>query len=453
MAAGHTQEQDGKLWTIVLRDGLKFHDGEPVRARDCVASLQRWSKRDAYGQALFAATDELTAKDDRTLVFRLKQPFPRLPDALGKLPPFLPVIMPERLAKTDPFTQVTEMVGSGPFRFNAAERVVGSRVVYDRFDGYKPREDGTPDTTSGPKIVNLDRVEWHIIPDFATAASALQADEIDWWESPAPDLLPLLKKDPGIKLDVIDPIGGMFIMRMNQLHPPFDNPAIRRAVMASIDQNDMMQAYAGDDHTLWRSGVGIYPPGSALATDVGMEALAKPDIARAKAELAAAGYNGEKVVMLVSTDIGNTKVLADIGADAMRRMGMNIDYQAMDWGTLNQRRVKMDAVDQGGWSVFYTLFYGLDQLTPAGNLPLRGNGRAAWFGWPTSPKLEALRDAWMQASDPFESKVIGADIQRQALIDLPYIPLGQTIQPTAYRTSITDVPRGPAVYWGVRKTT
>jgi peptide/nickel transport system substrate-binding protein len=169
MAAGLLTENDGKLVRIPLREGLKFHDGSPVLARDCVASIQRWAKRDTFGQTLMAATDELTASDDKTIQFRLKRPFAMLADALGKSPTNFPAMMPERLAKTDAFTQVTEMVGSGPYRFNTRERVVGSMAVYDRFADYVPRTDGTPNWTAGPKVAHFDRVEWHIIPDAGTA--------------------------------------------------------------------------------------------------------------------------------------------------------------------------------------------------------------------------------------------------------------------------------------------
>ena len=179
MAAGHAVEDDGKTWTLTLRDGLVFHDGEPVLARDCVASIRRWGARDAMGQALMRRTDQLSAPNDRTIRFRLDRPFPLLPNALGKASANLCVIMPERLAGTDPFKQVTEMVGSGPFRFKADERVSGARVVYERFTGYKPREDGPVEWTSGPKVAHFDRIEWHTIPDPATAAAALMRGEID----------------------------------------------------------------------------------------------------------------------------------------------------------------------------------------------------------------------------------------------------------------------------------
>ena len=452
MLAGYAVGDDGRQWTLTLRDGLRFHDGEPVRARDCVASIRRWGARDAYGQALLAATDELSAADDRTVTFRLRRPFVRLPDALGKVASYLPAIMPERLANTDPFKQVTEMVGSGPFRFLAGERVPGARVVYQRFDGYVPREGSVPDMTAGPKVATVERVEWLAIPDAATAAAALQSGEVDWWESPAADLLPLLGQDRNVRLDVIDPTGAMPMMRMNHLTPPFNNPAVRRAVLMATNQAEYMQAYVGTDDRLWRAGVGVFPPGTELASDAGMEALAHPDAGKAKAALRAAGYGGEKVVLMAATDLGNSRALADVGADLLRRLGMDVDYQLMDWGTLNQRRVKKEPAAQGGWSVFYTQWAGLDLLNPAGNLALRGNGADAWLGWPTSPRLEALRDAWLQTADPAAGKAIAADIQEQAFVDVPFIPLGQMVLPTAYRTTLSGVPRGAPVFWNLRKT-
>jgi peptide/nickel transport system substrate-binding protein len=194
MAAGHDIENDGKTWKLTLRDALQFHNGERVLASDCVASIKRWGARDAFGQALMARTDELIAPDDKTIVFRLKQPLALLPDALGHGASNMCAIMPKHIAETDPFKQVTEIVGSGPFRFKPDERVQGSRFVYERFDKYQPCGEGEVSFTAGPKIVHFDRVEWHVQPDVATKAAALQAGEMDWWENPPADLLPLLRK-------------------------------------------------------------------------------------------------------------------------------------------------------------------------------------------------------------------------------------------------------------------
>ena len=273
MVAGHTVEDDGKLWRLTLRPGLTFHDGSPVLARDCVASIARWGKRDAMGQTLMAYTDELSAPDDRTIQFRLKKPFALLPDALGKVGSSICAIMPERLAKTDPFTQVTEMVGSGPFRFKADERVVGAQVVYERFAGYVPREGGAPQWTSGPKRAFVDRVEWTVIPDQATAASAMQTGEMDWWEQPPADLVPTLG---GLTTRITDPTGLIGCLRMNQLQPPFDNPAIRQVLLKVVDQTDFMQAVTGTDPKLIHVPTGFFCPGLPMASDAGLGRADRP---------------------------------------------------------------------------------------------------------------------------------------------------------------------------------
>jgi peptide/nickel transport system substrate-binding protein len=238
MVAAHTTSDDGLTWNLTLRSGLAFHDTTPVLARDCVASIRRWAARDSYGQTLMAVTDEMSAPNDKTIRFRLKRPFALLPAALGKPGSSICAIMPERLALTDPFKQVTEMVGSGPFRFKADEHVAGARTVYERNAAYVPRTGGSASFTAGPKVVNVDRVEWVVIPDPGTASAAMQSGEMDWWESPTFDLLPLLKKSADLRLSPPDSLGFMGCMRMNALQPPFNNAALRRAVLSAISQDD-----------------------------------------------------------------------------------------------------------------------------------------------------------------------------------------------------------------------
>ncbi len=451
MLAGFTTAPDGLAWTLTLRDGLRFHDGTPVLARDCVASIRRWGARDSFGQALLAATAEIAAPDDRTILVRLTRPFPLLPDALGKTPPSPCVIMPERLARTDAFTQVTEMVGSGPYRFLPDERVPGDRVVYARFDGYVPR-DGAPDRTAGGKRAVFDRIEWRIIQDSATQAAALQRGEVDWVLVPDPELLPLLRRDAKLVVETQDPTGIIATMRFNQLQKPFDNAALRRAVVSAVDQADYMIASTSSDTSLWRDKVGYFCPGTPLANDAGMAALTGPrDLAATKRAIAASGYAGERVVLLAATDIPQTKALGDVTADLFQKIGLNLDVQSMDWGTLVQRRTKTDPVEAGGWSVLHTSWSGLDQFNPAGNVFLRGNGRKAAPGWPDSPALEALRDEWLLADGLAAQQAIARRIQAQAFVDVPYVPLGQALRPTAYRGDLRDMVKGLPVFWGVRR--
>ena len=452
MVAGHAVEDDDKTWTLTLRDGPVFHDGQRVLARDCVASIRRWSARDPVGQALMQRTDQLSAPDDQTIQFRLKKPFPLLPDALGKAGGNPCVIMPERLAGTDPFKQVTEMVGSGPFRFKADERVSGSRAVYERFTDYKPREDGPVEWTSGPKIAHFDRIEWHTIPDPATAAAALMRGEVDEWAQPPGDLLPLLGRTSKIRLELVLETGFAMILRPNHLFPPFDNPAVRRALLPAFDQTETMIAVAGDDPSLRQVPCGFFSPGTPMASGAGMAALGGTrDYDRVKRELHAAGYKGEKVVLMVPTDFPNVHAASDVVADAMTRVGMEVDYQATAWGTLLQRRVSKTPPAQGGWNAFCTTTPGIDTFTPAIHYQLRGNGGQASPGWPTSPRIEALRDEWIDTPNLQRQQEIASEIQGQAFEDLPYWPLGHFYNFNAYRADITGTLHGLSIFWNLQR--
>jgi peptide/nickel transport system substrate-binding protein len=453
MVAGHVVADDGLTWTMTLRQGLRFHDNTPVRARDVVASLRRWAARDTFGASLLANVDELSAPSDTIVQWRLKQPFPQLPDALGKVGSITAAIMPERLAVTDPATPVAEMVGSGPFRFVAEEHVPGSRVVYRRFDGYVPRSDGKTSLLAGPKIAYLDRVEWLTIPDAATAAAALQKGEIDWWEQPIVDLLPSLKANQALKVEVLDPSGAVGVIRFNQLFPPFDNAAMRRAILGAVTQADFMTAIVGDDRSLWRDGVGFFPPGSPMANTEGMQALTGPrDLEASRRALQAAGYNGETITMMTPTDFASINAMSEVTRDLLQKLGMKVNYIATDWGSMLRRMASRETPSHGGYHLFCTYSAGVTQYNPAAHNFIRGTGDKATFGWSVSPKLEALRDAWFVAPDDAARLQIGKEMQLQAFIDVPYVPLGLFYQPTSYRRELTGLLAGPPLFWNVKKT-
>ena len=451
MVQGHSTEADGRLWRLTLRDGLRFHDGEPVLARDCVASIRRWSVRDPFGQALMAATDELAADGDRVIQFRLKRPFPLLPDALAKASPSNCAIMPERLASQEAGKAVSEMVGSGPFRFVAAERLAGARAVYERFPGYVPRADGTPSGTAGPKVVHFDRVEWITMPDPSTAAGALRTGEVDWWETPAPDLIPSMRRDRNLRLEVLERTGLTPIIRFNCIQPPFDNPAVRRAVLHATDQTELMQAYSNDP-AMYRVKLGLFCPDTPMASTAGLDALFGPtDVARAKRELAAAGYRGERVAFMLPVDHPVSAPLGQVAADLFRRIGLNVDIQSMDTGTMFQRRNSREPVDKGGWSCFPSMVSGLNILNPAVTEVARGNGLAGWYGWPASTEAERLRDAWLAEPDPAAQHALCDQMQTQAWQDATFVPTGQILQPMAWRRTLEGMPDGFPKFWGVRR--
>lgn len=451
MAEGHTTSDDGRVWRIRLREGLRFHDGEPVRARDCVASLERWSKRDTFGQILASVVDAWAAPDDRTLEIRLKRPFPLLLDALAKPDANVPFIMPERLARTDANAQITEMVGSGPYRFVAGEYNSGSRAVYEKFDGYRPRQEPS-DWASGGKVAHFPRIEWQILPDPATAAAALQNGEVDWLDQPLPDLIPTLRRNRNIAIEVLNPTGLLSIMRLNHQQAPFNDLKTRQAVALSVDQSEYMQATLGTDRDVWRECRSLFPCGTPFGTE-DLSELARPprSLDRARAALAASGYSGQKIVIINPTDFPLIGPHGQVTADRLRRIGMTVELADTDWGTVVQRRVRREPVDQGGWSIFHTYGSSLAYLNPAVSTLVKGTGTAGWFGWYQSEAMNALIAQWLEAPDATRQKALADDINRLAQDDVATVPLGQFTIRTAYRRSITGLAKGSMPYpWGVR---
>ncbi|HEX3348543.1 MAG TPA: ABC transporter substrate-binding protein [Acetobacteraceae bacterium] len=453
MVDGQTIEDGGRRWTMTLRDGLTFHDGSKVVARDCAASLQRWMKRDALGQTVAGVTDAIETPDDRTIVFRLKKPFAPLAFALAKTQPNPPLIMPERLAQTDPFKQITEVVGSGPFRFVGGEYVSGSRAVFAKYDAYKPRKEA-PSFTAGAKRALVDRVEWRVIPDQSTATNALVAGEIDWLEIPLPDLIPQLKRARDVVVDRLDPYGLYPVMRPNHLEGPTTDIGLRQAMLAAVNPVDVMQAFMGDDASTYNAPIGCFLPGTPSANDAAMDRVGgKKSVDELKAMVKASGYGGEKIILMHPTDQPFYDAMSQVVASQLKAIGLNIDDQAMDWGTVVQRRASKAPLDKGGWSLFCTSFPAVDYLDPLSAPALRGNGGAAWYGWPNDPKIEQLRDAWLDSADADARKKLCADIQAQAFTNVEYIPLGQYFQSAAWRKNVTGHLKGPVpVFWNVEKT-
>ena len=452
MVAGHNVENDGLVWNLTLRDGLRFHDGEPVLAKDAVASIRRFAPRVIFATALLDATDELSAPDDKTIRFRLKRRFPHLPEALAGPGGNVPVIMPERLAQESPFKPIAEIIGSGPFRFVKDEHVMGARAIFARFEEYRPRDGSKLGFTAGPKVAHFDRIEWLTLDPFS-AGAALRTGEIDWWENPSRDLVGQISGDPNITI-VSHFATANGIMTFNQLHPPFDNPAIRRALLGAIDQAEAISTIAGADHDNWRDGVGLFSPGTPFASDVGIEVLKGPrDYSKVKQALGAAGYKSEKIIVMAPTDVHELGDLTRVGAEQLRRAGMNVDLLEVDFANVIRRRVNQGPPDKGGYNAFCTLIdRSLPNIHPYGNLAIRADGKEPINGWASSPKIEELRAAWLDTADPSEQKRLCAEMQKQLWTDVPFIPLGEYWQATAYRKDLVDIIPGCfTTFYGVRR--
>jgi peptide/nickel transport system substrate-binding protein len=452
--ADYKVSDDKLTYTFTLRDGLKWHDGAPVTAEDCVASLKRWGKVDGMGQKLMDFTASIEATDAKTITLKLKEPYGLVLESIGKPSSLVPFMMPKRLAETPLGTSIPEQIGSGPFKFVKAEFQPGVKVVYEKNKDYVPRKEPSS-WTAGGKVVKVDRVEWITMADAQTAVNALQSGDIDFIENPSFDILPVLAADKDLVVHTLSPLGFQTLGRMNFLWPPFDNIKVRRAAFMAISQKPVLDALVGNPEYYKICGA-LFGCNTPLATDAGSESLVKGNgMAEAKKLLAESGYDGTPVVVMAPGDVVTLKAQPIVVAQQLRDAGFKVDVQATDWQTVVSRRVSQKSPKEGGWNMFFTNWAGPDVLNPVANQSISGKGKTGgWFGWFEDARMEAMRDKFARATSPDEQKKIAADIQAFVYEQVVYIPLGQYVAPSVWRKSLSGVLDGPAtpVFWNIDKS-
>ena len=441
---------DGRTYSFTLRPGLKFHDGQPVRPEDCIASIKRWMQRHPMGQELAGFVQTMDPLDKLSFKMVLKEPYGLVLESLAvhSNPPF---VMPERVAKTPANVQIKEHIGSGPFRFKADEWQPGHKVVFERNKDYVPRKE-PPDFISGGKVVKVDRLEWLYIPDNNTTLSALTAGEIDYFEAPPLEYIQILKKNPDIVLHNIDMLGVQGLIKPNHLHPPFNHPKARQALFYLIDQQEFMTAVAGDSDLYLKYCGTFFMCGSKNETSAGLEGLRKHNIEKAKQLFKEAGYTGEGIVVLQPTDRPQYNAATMVLIQQLRKAGLNVQPKAADWSTIASLRAKKDPPSKGGWHLFLTTHGSPETATPLGNVWFNSRCELSNPGWPCDQTLMALVDKWARATDPKEQRKLIDDIQVRALESVPYVPYGQYFQPVAVRSNVRGVLKaGKPVYWNIEK--
>jgi peptide/nickel transport system substrate-binding protein len=450
MVGKHEVSDDKLTHTMTLRDGLLWHDGNPVTSEDCIASIKRWGQKDAMGQKLMSFVESITANDAKTFVIKLKSPTGLVTLALGKPSSNVPFMMPKRVAETPPSQQIKEFIGSGPFVFVKEEWKPGSKIVYKKFDKYVPRSEPASGLAGG-KVVKVDRVEWIPIRDHQQAVNALIAGEVDFLESPPHDLHPLMKKDPNVTSTNWNPAGNQYTFRYNILHKPFDNPKIRQALLYAFNQEDFVKAVVGSSE-YYKLCKALFVCGMPFETDAHMDGLLESNFKKARELLKEGGYDGTPIVLMHSTDLYVLTNLAPVAKSLMEKIGLKVDMQSMDWQTLVARRSKKDPPSKGGWNAFITSWTAGDLFNPVAHAFLNSSCDKALFGWPCDKEIESLRDQFARAADPAKQKEIVAAIQKRWTEYPTHIHLGQWINLGFHRKNVSGIiAAGVPVHWNIEK--
>lgn len=450
MAESHLVGADGLEHAIGLRPGLSWHDGASVTAEDCIASIRRWAQVDPFGRDLMARVRSIEPTGRTSFTIALERPFPLLAEALARPLGTVPFMMPARFAAAPPTQAVTRAVGSGPFRL--VQRSDGLyRTLYEKNADYLPRA-GPARLLAGGKRVLVDRVEWLYIPDTATATFYLNAGTLDYWDMMPAVAPPHVARNPDVVVRAREPFGKLALLRLNHRAKPFDDVRLRRAAALAIDRAALVGAVAKLVNESWACAavLGCALPGVEAPPPDPRPPPDRREIARRL--LREAGYDGKPIVLLSASDQPENEALVQAVAAQLHLVGFVARIESMPWQDLARRRQSRSGPDAGGWNGFVTRWPAIDLWSPGWNAALRGNGDAAWFGWPEDQRIEQLRQDWIDAPTAERRKALRADLERAAAESVPYVPLVQFRLPRGYRTNVSEPPAAPAaIFWGIEK--
>ncbi|MBI3498140.1 MAG: ABC transporter substrate-binding protein [Proteobacteria bacterium] len=452
MVGNYSVSADKLKYTFTLRPGLKFHDGTPVTTKDVLQTWKRQFVRDTQIQKLVDAVASTDKVDDQTFTLTLKEPFGFVEYLISGAKSIDDGILREKEALTDPYTPITEMVGSGPFTFNKAEYVPGAKLVYEKNRAYVPRNE-PPDGQAGGKVVKVDRVEWLIIPDPATAYAALKKGEVDFIDSATLDLIKTVENDPNIVIGEVWPVETYGVLRPNSLLPPFNNVKARQALAYMVNQSEYLELAFGDKKW-WHECYAFWVCGTPNGTEIGSDAYRKQNLDLARQLVKESGYNGEPVVMIGGADIPTFNAWTQMSAELLKKIGFKVDVQLSDWGAVAVRRAKKDPVSQGGWNLFHTSANGSHLASPltSPSTIMTCDGKN-FVGWPCDEVVEKIRDQYVRETDPAKQKALLEQMHRRLWEVVPYAMLGQFRQPFLWRKNVTGVLKtGTLVFWNIDKS-
>jgi peptide/nickel transport system substrate-binding protein len=442
---------DGLTYRLTLRDGLKWHDGLPVTAADCIASIKRWAEVDSTGQVLMPMVQSIKAVDDKVFEVVLKERTTLLLEGLSKLSSRPAFMMPKRIAETPAAKPVTEYIGSGPFKLVVSEFKPGLKVVYEKNKDYVARSEPAS-WTAGAKLAGVDRVEWVTMPDAMTSLNALQNGEVDFVQQVPYDLAPMLDNEKNVKVQVLDKLGSWTYFRFNHLYPPFDNKLLRQAAMAAVGQDDVLKALVGNPK-YYKTCAAVFGCGNPNGSSYGAEWVVPSNIEKAKALMKEANYDGTPVVLLQPTDVAMLAAQPIVIGAALRKAGFKVEMKTMDWQTVTTQQGNQKSPAEGGWNIFSTYSTLATSGDPLSNTTIGSNGKKAWAGWPDVPAIEVLRQKYVRTASATERKAIAVEIQKLAIDNGVVAPLGQFLVPAAYSTALSGVMESPVtVFWNIKKS-
>ncbi len=414
LAESWQSSPDGLTTTVKLRDGLKFHTGQDLKAGDLVGSFDK--VKDVATLWKLVVTEfggVISATDDRTLQIQVNEPTALVLDSLMTEQSFPPIAVPESAYSLPQTESAPEPIGTGPFKFESWSP--GDRWTMVRYDDYNPSALPTSGL-AGRHVAFADRVEWIEIADQAARLAALEVGEVDLLDFFSPTLA-----DRVFSSETVDPVvvmpGEQMGVYLNHLKPPFDNKNVRRALQLAYPMESALKLSVGGNDALWRLCPTYYTCGTRWENTVGADNYNAQDIDQARQLVKDAGFEGTTVRLMAAQDMPWFPQLSLVTREVFEDIGFEVDFQAMDWATLTTRRA-----DPELWEAFHT--GSGTTVTPLTKSTLTKNG---WFNryQDESGNMAELLAEFTRAKTAADQAELIGELQAQAFEDVPYVLIGE----------------------------
>jgi peptide/nickel transport system substrate-binding protein len=433
LAEGHEILDGGRRYVVRLRRDVKFHNGKPLTAADVVASLKRWGAMATTGKAMFKTVESVEARGPQAVEIRLKEPSGTLLTVLAQVDSAA-VIYPKDVLDATGEGPLKELVGTGPFRF--VEHKPDRHIKLARFDGYAARAEA-PSGLAGRRSAYVDEILFMPVPDYATRQAGMVTGEYDYIQQVKPDQIDRLRAAPGVEPVVVKPYGWVTIV-FNLKQGLMTDVRVRRAAQAALDVEPMLLAGLGHKD-FYRIDPGLFFREMPWHSTAGAALYNQRDKDRARRLLKEAGYAGQPIRWIVTTEYEHHYKPAVVAKSQLEEVGFKVDLQVADWATVVQRRNKPEL-----WDAFSTAFVFVPE--PASSAQVLCD----WPGWWCTPEKDQLLQAMNREPDFKKRHALWEKVQTMFYAEAPRLKIGDYFRLDARRKDVAGYEAGPYMhFWNV----
>ncbi|GGA22959.1 ABC transporter substrate-binding protein [Psychrobacillus lasiicapitis] len=411
LAESYEVNEDRTLYTIKVREGVKFHDGSVLTAEDVVASIERWGKISSVGKTTFTHIESVTATSENEVQVKLLEPYNSLLADFAA-PKSALMIIPAKVAEAagEQPLKPEHLIGNGPYAFEKWDR--GQEIVVKKFADYSAREEEDWGGLTGKKTAYFNEIKFMIVKDPQVILNGLKTGLYDYGQSIPTDLNEVVASTPNV--DPVTYMNGYSTITPDKSEAPFNDIKVRQALNHALDKKVIAEATYGSEEFYQLDGALFVPKQVELYSDKGSDDYLAYDKELAKKLLEESSYNGETLKVVYSSNSEEYNKIAQVAKQQLEEVGFKVELISYEWATYLEKwgdPANWDLVVIG-WSTRFSPNE-LGMLVP--------NIQSS--GWYESPRWSDLIAQWGEAETEEQQKEILTEMNQTVNDELPFIKI------------------------------